>query len=63
MTVTIDQDGCIGCGLCVVNCPEVFIMADDGYAEVSGEVTDDTIDDVRAACEGCPVSVIKIEEC
>lgn len=60
-TVTIDHDGCIGCGLCVAVCPDVFSMHDDGYAEVTGEANDSNIDSVREACESCPVSVIQIE--
>lgn len=63
MKAKIDREGCIGCGLCADTCPEVFRMADDGYAEVY-------IDPVPAECEGtatdaadnCPVSVISVEQ-
>ncbi len=30
----VDQDACIGCGLCVTNVPEVFRIADHDKAEV-----------------------------
>ena len=34
MKVNIDREGCIGCGLCVEICPEVFRIADgDGLSE------------------------------
>ncbi|MFA5522743.1 MAG: ferredoxin [Tissierellales bacterium] len=62
MKVTIDQDGCIGCGLCADICPEVFAMNDDGVAEVIAEVTADTEDCTQEAADSCPVSVIHIEE-
>lgn len=34
MNVSIDESGCIGCGLCTQVCPEVFEMGDFGVAEV-----------------------------
>ena len=29
----VNEDVCIGCGLCAETCPEVFSLRDDGYAE------------------------------
>ena len=55
----IVNDGCIGCGLCVGTCPEVFCMADDGVAAaVETEVYEDILDTATEAKEGCPVGVI-----
>ncbi len=62
MKAEIDRDGCISCGLCPDTCPEVFHMADDGLAEAYGEVTAENLDSAKAAAEGCPVSVITVEE-
>lgn len=61
MKAVIDRDGCIGCGLCAATCPEVFRMADDGLAEVYGEVNASNKDAAMEACDGCPVSVISVE--
>lgn len=55
-------DGCIGCGLCVGTCPEVFRMNDDGVSEVFAQPTPENEDAAREAADGCPVSVIVIEE-
>ena len=55
MKVWIDRDGCISCGLCATTCPEAFRMADDGLAEVYGDVTADTEAGAREAADGCPV--------
>lgn len=62
MIARIDRSGCISCGLCVDVCPEVFGMADDGLADVHGEVTDDNYDLAKRAENGCPVSVIEIQD-
>jgi ferredoxin len=34
MRVWIDQDLCTGDGLCVDNCPDVFVLLEDGIAYV-----------------------------
>ena len=62
MKAVIDRDGCTGCSLCAEICPEVFRMADDGLAEVHGEVTEENYDSAKEAEDSCPVSVITIEE-
>jgi len=61
MVVYLDQDGCIGCGLCPETCPSVFRMAEDGKAEV---IVQDVPEEDEAfaieAQENCPVSVIEV---
>ncbi len=61
MKVTVNQDECIGCGLCADICPEVFRMNDDNLAEVIEQPA--TISDAcREAKDSCPVGAISIEE-
>lgn len=53
----IDADVCTGCGACVDNCPDVFVMGDDDVAKVSnpegaGEAQ------IQDAIDGCPVEAI-----
>ncbi len=63
MKATVDRDTCVGCGLCVEVCPEVFEMGDDDVAVVkAGVVPADAEDVCRAAAEGCPVDAISTEE-
>ena len=62
MKAHVDQDGCIGCGLCADTCPEVFRMDENGLAEAYGEVTQDNLAAAKDARDACPVSVITLEE-
>lgn len=63
MKATVDQETCIGCGLCAETCPTVFEMNDDDIAVVKVDsVPADAADDCREAAENCPVDAITIEE-
>jgi ferredoxin len=58
----VDQDTCIGCGLCPSICPEVYEMRDDGKAHTIAEEVPDGLDDqVQEAADSCPVSAITVE--
>ena len=56
------REGCTGCGLCEITCPEVFRIKDDGLAEVYAEVTAETLDGAKDAAESCPAAVIDVEK-
>ena len=62
MKVTVDEETCIGCSLCVDTCPEVFEMNDDKARVKVDEVPEDVADTCREAAENCPVEAIEIEE-
>jgi ferredoxin len=62
MKAFVDRSGCIGCGLCAETCPEVFRMDDEGIAEVYAEVDSSLKDTAEEARDGCPVSVISLED-
>lgn len=62
MRVTINEDSCIGCGLCVEECPEVFEMGDDKVRFKTGEVPEEVTDSCKGAAENCPVEAIQIED-
>lgn len=61
MKACVDQNLCIGCGLCVEIAGDVFQMNDDGKAESYGEVTQDNKAVVQNAVDSCPVSAITCE--
>lgn len=63
MKAEIDRDGCISCEACADTCPEVFRMADDGFAEAYvDEIPEEQEDAAQQAADGCPTSVIEIIE-
>lgn len=56
-------DGCISCGLCTEEFPDLFQMNAEGIAQVvSSQVPAGLEDQARQAAEDCPVSVILTEE-
>ena len=52
--VTVDKEKCIGCGLCVQVCDEVFEMS-EGKAKVKAQKD---IPCVKEAVKSCPVNAI-----
>jgi ferredoxin len=63
MKALVDKAVCIGCGLCVADCPEVFSMNDDNIAEaVVSMVPAENKDACRQAAQNCPVEAIKLSE-
>jgi ferredoxin len=63
MKAKVDENACIGCGLCEATCPDVFKMNDNDIAEV---IVDPVPPEAQASCreaaEGCPADAISIEE-
>lgn len=61
MKAVVDQDACIGCGLCPDICPEVFEMNDDEVAQTKVDVIPEASEEcAREAAESCPVDAIEI---
>lgn len=55
--VKVDQNKCIGCGLCAGMCSETFVMGADGKSEV---VKDEITDCAKNAAANCPVEAISV---
>ena len=57
------EELCIGCGLCVQGCPEVFELNDNNMAVVKVAVVPPVAEETcREAASSCPVEAIKITE-
>ncbi|MFA6995168.1 MAG: ferredoxin [Patescibacteria group bacterium] len=55
--VKVDQNKCIGCGLCAGLCPETFSMNLDGKAEV---IKTQETPGAKDAAASCPVEAISL---
>jgi ferredoxin len=63
MKVIVDEDLCLGCGICEALAPEVFSLANEPFAEVLVDpVPPEYQDAVRESAEECPEEAIIIEE-
>jgi len=58
--ITIDENACVGCGLCVNNCPECFELNEEGVAKL--KVDECTGCDLKEVASQCPVNAIAIED-
>ena len=55
--ITVDAAKCIGCGLCVTTCPEVFELGDDGKAHVKDALACAKCN-CQEALDHCPAKAI-----
>jgi ferredoxin len=59
--IVVDRECCIGSGNCSFYAPNTFDL-DDELKSVVIDPAGDTLADVRAAAEGCPVNAISIDD-
>lgn len=60
--VHVDQERCVGAGMCALTAPSVFTQDDDGFSEVLPGREDGGGDPlVREAVRACPVQAVTVE--
>jgi ferredoxin len=64
LRVTVDQDACVGAGLCVLSSSEVFDQRDeDGVVKLLQVYPDQEFyEEVLGASRKCPSHAIKVEQ-
>ena len=59
MISKVDKDSCIGCGMCIDICPEVFQYDDEYKSEcVMETIPEELKEKVAEAIDVCPVEAI-----
>lgn len=63
MKAKVDRETCLGCGICIDLCPEVFESDDEGLAIVIVDAVPPELETtVQDAAEQCPEGAIHVEE-
>jgi ferredoxin len=63
MNVKADRDRCIASGSCVVECPQVFALDDEGLVVVLDANPDESLREaVQSAADICPAACIDVED-
>ncbi|MFQ5952973.1 MAG: ferredoxin [Candidatus Omnitrophota bacterium] len=60
MKAVVDQDACIGCGVCAQVAPDVYEMQDDKAVTKIAEIPEEKIEDAKNGAEQCPVDAISV---
>lgn len=63
LRVSVNQNVCVGAGLCVTTAAAVFDQRDeDGIVDLlQAEPSEDTYEDVESAARKCPSKAIRVE--
>lgn len=59
--IVVDSNKCIGCGLCVSTCPDVFELGDNGKSQVK-DVSGCQKCNCQEVIENCPAKAISWQE-
>ncbi|NQT46122.1 MAG: ferredoxin [Candidatus Omnitrophica bacterium] len=61
MVAKVIDETCVGCGLCVDACPEVFVMEGDKAIVKGDAIPAEAKENAEKAKSDCPVEAITIE--
>jgi len=60
MKALVDQETCIGCGVCAQVAPEVYEMQGDKAVAIAEEISEDKVDSAKEGADQCPVDAISV---
>ncbi|MFC1480347.1 ferredoxin [Candidatus Omnitrophota bacterium] len=60
MKAVVDNDACIGCGLCAQVAPEVYQMEGDKAVVIGDDIPEDKVEDAKNGADQCPVTAIVV---
>ncbi len=58
VTLQLDRDKCIGCGMCVIVCPHAVFLQDNGKVDITER---DLCMECGACSMNCPTEAIKVD--
>jgi ferredoxin len=58
VTLTLDQDKCMGCGTCLFVCPHAVLSLTDGKVEIANR---DACMECGACARNCPVEALAVQ--
>ncbi len=58
VTLALDQEKCVGCGLCLTVCPHAVFSMNNGYAEIGNR---DACMECGACMQNCPTGAVTVE--
>ena len=58
VTLEIDRDKCVGCGMCLIVCPHAVLSMNNGHAMIKNR---DACMECGACQKNCPTDALKVE--
>ena len=60
MKAVVNQETCIGCGLCAQVAPDVYEMQGDKAVAKTEEIAEDKQEQAKDGADQCPVNAIEV---
>lgn len=58
VTLELDREKCIGCGMCITVCPHTVLAMNDGHAQIENR---DACMECGACAQNCPTDAVTVQ--